>query len=192
MTSDLFPSPHTCSVCERLTLYRRDQKWWEAAIESSSKDSDGFDGILGIRVKQWLIGQLRDKATAGEKSEPAEFRLRNHSSSLWSLHDIVIFDFTIAEAREAAKECSLCFSIIGDHLIGSKESKFLAAYVSEFWMYFGPIEIELEPDESVFKNPDKKFFRVGLLGTHLDFELMALPGMYEKICSMTRYSSIYR
>ena len=110
-----------------------------------------------------------------------------------ALDDQVIFDCTIAEAREAAaKGCSLYFCIIGDRPIDLKEVHFLTASVSESYTSFGSIEMEIALADSVFTKKDEKSFRVRPLGKDLSFEAITLSGMYDKICSLTRHSFIDR
>jgi hypothetical protein len=140
MTSHLFPSPHSCTLCQNLILYRRDAKWWEKVIESSSEVSENFRVRLSDKVKQWLISQLGGESKLQESGRKKSYTIEK----LWtSLEKIVIFDYTIAEGREGgATECNLFNCLIGDNSSKSDDKLFLAAKVSEVldnYMYFGHI-----------------------------------------------------
>jgi hypothetical protein len=186
MESDLLPSPHSCSFCQDLTLYIRDQRWWEKAIESCSEDSEDCGMRLSDRLKQWLINPLGEEVKVENSGLPKHLS-RKVRNSLKHLYNIVIFDCTIAEARgAAAKGCSLCFCIIGDHLTDSKENNFLAANISEYCVSFGSIGLEsMEAESWGEKDGVEDVLIVRPLGNHLTFEIITLAGKYETFRSRT-------
>jgi hypothetical protein len=195
MTSHLFPPPHSCDFCQSLTLYKRDEKGWKKAIESSSDDSDDFGVRLSDRVKQWLFNRLEAEVKAWEKSEmPKSFRY-SLLRSFRCLRNIVIFDCTIAEARDAAaKRCSLCSFIIGDYRHESEDDLFLAASISEDHVFFGAIEVELTKPrskaESFEANEEAERIVDELRKSGEFFHLAA--SKYETTPLITKYSSISR
>jgi len=180
MKSDLLPSPHSCSFCKDLTLYIRDERWWERAIESCSEDSEDCGIRLGDRLTQWLINPLGEEVKVENSRLPKRLS-RKGRNSLKYLHNIVIFDCTIAEARgAAAKGCRLCFCIIGDHSIDSKENNFLTANVSEHCVSFGSIGLEsIEATSWGEKDGVEDVLIARPLENQLNFELVTLVGKYE-------------
>jgi hypothetical protein len=104
MTSNLFPSPHSCGYCKNLTLDRRDVEWWEKAIKSISEDSEDFVLRLSDRAKQWLYTQVKGELWTREQFDTSKILDFLKVFTKRDSQNMVIFNFTIGEAKEG----SLC------------------------------------------------------------------------------------
>jgi hypothetical protein len=173
MNSDFFSPAHSCDFCRKLILYKRDSIWWSKALNSTSEDPENVGPALSVRVKDWLTKQL--KRIEGEPKHAD--RLLN------DLHHIVIFDCTIAEARDgAAGGCSLCENIIQSCYLPADEPEdatFLAADIGHGVLgviqtgtdsYFG----QSKGDEDV-----GPIFRVERSRELRAFKMVALPSKYD-------------
>jgi hypothetical protein len=173
MTSYFSSTPHSCIFCRKLVLYKRDSKWWKAALASKSEDTEIIGPVLSARIKEWLIKEFR-----GGPDESKNFNL------LHSLGNISIFDCTMAEARDAAAEgCSLCALIVYNPLPRTvvDDTTFLAARNSLHYPSLGVIRtigMKSKFKESKGdKTDEKSHFMVQYLNGG-PFEIVALQSKY--------------
>ena len=164
-------TPHTCHHCQKLVLYlsENDDSWQESPSDPKIRELKTAGWAPTQRVKNWLNQEFPEVPSL-------------HSALL---RDTIIFDFTLAEVRQAADECcGLCESILGGSDVHTCQSSPLAARISDDTIYFGIPEREKPREElqgSPGGNDEMEEIMVRPFNPEFRFDLIALPSKLVKI-----------